>query len=61
MPLLVYTVGSAFGTEKWCRRTGFILAVVVTGVAIASYGEEAEEQAGSWQLLGQHQGLQDIQ
>jgi hypothetical protein len=39
MPLLVYTVGTAFGTEKWCLRTGTNLAVVVTGVAIASYGE----------------------
>ncbi|WIA22729.1 hypothetical protein OEZ86_009689 [Tetradesmus obliquus] len=39
MPLLVYTVGTAFGTEKWCVRTGINLAVVVAGVAIASYGE----------------------
>jgi hypothetical protein len=39
MPLLVYSVGTAFGTEKWCSRTGVNLAVVVTGVAIASYGE----------------------
>jgi hypothetical protein len=45
MPLLVYSVGTALGTEKRCSGTGVNLAVVVTGVAIASYGEPFLAQA----------------
>lgn len=38
MPMLVYTAGVVFGTEQWSRRTGSILAIVVGGVLLASYG-----------------------
>lgn len=38
MPMLVYSVGVALGTEQWSSRTGSILAVVVGGVLLASYG-----------------------
>ncbi|KAF6252638.1 phosphate/phosphoenolpyruvate translocator protein [Scenedesmus sp. NREL 46B-D3] len=46
MPLLVYAVGTLLGTEVFCRRTGGILFVVVTGVLIASYGEVVFVWAG---------------
>lgn len=39
MPMLVYTAGVVFGTEHWSRHTGSILATVVGGVLLASYGE----------------------
>lgn len=38
MPMLVYTAGVLLGTEQWSRRTGSILAIVVGGVLLASYG-----------------------
>lgn len=38
-PLLVYCVGTFFGTETWCLPTGIVLLVVVAGVLTASYGE----------------------
>jgi hypothetical protein len=38
MPMLVYTAGVVFGTEQWSRHTGSILATVVGGVLLASYG-----------------------
>eukprot|EP00878_Enallax_costatus_P038034 GHUV01043166.1.p1 GENE.GHUV01043166.1~~GHUV01043166.1.p1 ORF type:complete len:281 (+),score=83.26 GHUV01043166.1:789-1631(+) len=38
-PLLVYFVGTFFGTERWCLQTGAVLLVVVGGVLTASYGE----------------------
>eukprot|EP00775_Hariotina_reticulata_P005138 gene5138-5378_t len=39
MPMLVYSIGTLFGTERWSLQTGVVLVVVVGGVLTASYGE----------------------
>jgi hypothetical protein len=40
MPMLVYSVAVALGIEQWSKHTGSILAVVVGGVLLASYGKD---------------------
>jgi hypothetical protein len=39
MPGLVYAVGCLLGTETFSTHTCGILAVVMAGVLVASYGE----------------------
>jgi len=39
MPVSVFVVGVALGTEKWSNQTMMNMAVVTLGVMIASYGE----------------------
>jgi hypothetical protein len=38
--MLVYSVAVALGMEQWSKHTGSILAVVVGGVLLASYGNK---------------------
>jgi len=39
MPVCVFVVGVAFGTEKYVNVTMINMLVVTVGVMIASYGE----------------------
>lgn len=39
MPVAVFVVGCAFGTEKYNNGTFVNMLIVSLGVAIASYGE----------------------
>jgi hypothetical protein len=39
MPVAVFTVGCAFGTDRYNWRTMANMLLVTLGVAIASYGE----------------------
>lgn len=43
MPLLVYLVGAAFGTEQLHCKTLLNLLVVVLGILMASYGKQVKE------------------
>lgn len=39
MPMVVFVVGTMFGTERFTLKTSLNMVVVGTGIAIASYGE----------------------
>ena len=48
MPVAVFIVGCAFGTEKYNGSTLVNMLVVSLGVAIASFGELPEPQLCSF-------------
>jgi hypothetical protein len=57
MPMLVYSIGTLFGTERWNLQTGVVLVVVVGGVLTASYGGFSPHQqplvhiAATWRQI----------
>lgn len=54
MPVAVFVVGCAFGTEKYSGGTLVNMLIVSLGVAIASYGNCTSPATASWYFVTEH-------